>query len=58
MEVYLSELAEARLKKLTDYLLEHWSHKVKKDFLSKLTKKIQQIAMQPESCEKSKEFKE
>lgn len=56
MEVFISELAEQKLKKLTEYLLEEWGFKVKKDFLTKLTKKIQQIQSQPESCPKSKEF--
>lgn len=56
MEVYLSELAESKLKKLTQHLLENWSHKVKMDFLTKLTDKINQISIQPESCPKSNEF--
>ncbi len=56
MEVFISELAEYKLKKLTEYLLEQWSFKVKKDFLAKLTKKIQQIQSQPESCPRSSEF--
>jgi plasmid stabilization system protein ParE len=56
MEVFISELAEYKLKNLTEYLLEQWSFKVKKDFLAKLTKKIQQIQSQPESCPKSNEF--
>ncbi len=56
MEVFISELAEYKLKKLTEYLLEQWSFKVKKDFLAKLTKKIQQIQSQPESCPKSNEL--
>ena len=49
MEVYLSELAERKLKKLTTYLLEDWSHKVKTDFLVKLDEKIEQISAHPES---------
>ena len=56
MEVFISELAEYKLEKLTEYLLEQWSFKVKKDFLAKLTKKIQQIQSQPESFPKSNEF--
>lgn len=56
MEVFLSELAEYKLKKLTEYLLEEWSYKIKKEFLVKLTNKIDQISAQPESCPKSMEF--
>ena len=58
MEVFISELAEYKLKKLTDYLLEEWSYKVKKDFLAKLTAKIEQISLNPESCQKSMKFGE
>jgi len=56
MEVFISELAEYKLKRLIEYLLEEWSHKVKKDFLAKLTEKIEQISRYPESCQKSMEF--
>jgi plasmid stabilization system protein ParE len=47
MEVFLSELAEQKLKKLNDYLLEKWSYEVKKDFLAKLTAKIEHIVLFP-----------
>lgn len=50
MEVFLSELAEFKLKKLSEHLLENWNYKVKMDFLAKLTDKIEQISVQPESC--------
>lgn len=56
MEVFLSELAESKLKELTDHLLKNWNYKVKMDFLSKLSNRINQISIQPESCPKSKEF--
>ncbi len=56
MEVYLSELAEHKLKELTHHLLEDWSYKVKTDFLAKLDGKIDQISSHPESCPKSMEF--
>lgn len=56
IEVFLSELAESKLKKLTKYLLEEWSYKVKKEFLIILTSKIDQISTHPKSCPKSKEF--
>jgi len=47
MEVFLSELAEQKLKKLNDYLLEKSSYEVKKDFLAKLTAKIEHIVLFP-----------
>lgn len=56
MEVFLSELAESKLKNLTQLLLENWSHKIKMNFLAKLTNKIKQISIQPESCPKSNVF--
>ncbi|OFZ01269.1 MAG: plasmid stabilization protein [Bacteroidetes bacterium RIFCSPLOWO2_12_FULL_31_6] len=57
MNVFLSELAEDKLFKLTSFLLENWSLKVRNDFLRKLTSKINQISKQPESCPESSEFK-
>ena len=36
MIVFLSELAENKLLKLTDFLLENWNLKVKNDFSKKL----------------------
>ena len=56
MRVFLSELAENKLLKLTDFLIENWSLKVKNDFIKKLTSKIEQISDQPESCPQSSEF--
>ena len=53
MKVYLSELAEDKLTKLTHYLHSEWSLKVKKEFVSKLTDKINQIASHSESCPQS-----
>lgn len=58
MQVFVSELAEYKLKKLTEYLLENWSYKVKQDFLTKLTAKIDQISLRPESCPKSAEYED
>jgi len=57
MNVFLSELAERKLLKLTDFLLENWSLKVRNDFIKKLTSKITQISDQPESCPQSTAFK-
>lgn len=57
MNVFLSKSAEEKLLKLTEYLLENWGSKAKKDFINKLTEKIDQIALQPQSCPKSSTFK-
>ncbi|MDC9722589.1 MAG: type II toxin-antitoxin system RelE/ParE family toxin [Urechidicola sp.] len=57
MKVYLSLIAESKLKKLTTYLLENWSLKVRDDFMTKFTAKIHQISLQPKSCPTSKIFK-
>lgn len=57
MNVFLSELAESKLLKINDYLLENWNLKVRNDFISLLTSKIEQISKQPESCLKSSDFK-
>lgn len=56
MNVFLSELAESKLLKLNDYLLENWNLKVRNDFISLLTSKIEQISKHPESCPKSSDF--
>lgn len=56
MEVFLSELAEYKLKQLAHHLLVDWSYKVKMEFLAKLDGKINQISSHPESCPKSMEF--
>lgn len=57
MKVFLSELAESKLLKLNDFLLENWNLKVRNDFIKKLTSKIEQISNQPKSCPQSSEFK-
>jgi len=57
MKVFLSELAENKLLKLNNFLLEKWNLQVKNDFIEKLTSKINQISKQPESCPQSSEFK-
>jgi plasmid stabilization system protein ParE len=56
MKVYLSELAERKLLKLSEYLLQEWDLKTHDRFLSKLNEKVKQISNQPESCPKSLEF--
>ncbi len=57
MKVFLSELAESKLLKLSEYLLEEWNLKTRDKFISKLNGKIKQISNQPYSCPKSSEFK-
>ncbi len=56
MKVYLSENAELKLLKLSDYLLENWNLKTRDKFIAILTDKIKQISIQPDSCPKSSEF--
>ena len=56
MTVYLSELAETKLKNITEYLRETRGSKIKRDFLNKLSAKIHQISLHPESCPKSDVF--
>jgi len=57
MKVFLSELAESKLLKLSEYLLENWNLKTRDKFIEKLTGKIEQISLLPESCPQSSEFK-
>jgi plasmid stabilization system protein ParE len=57
VKVFLSELAESKLLKLNEFLLENWNLKVRNDFIEKLTSKIEQILNQPESCPESYLFK-
>lgn len=56
MKVFLSELAESKLLKLSEYLLEKWNLKTRDKFISKLTEKIKQITLHPDSCPTSSEF--
>lgn len=56
MNVFFSELAEKKVLKISEYLLEKWNLKTKETFISKLTEKIKQISIHPESCPKSSEF--
>ncbi|PTX59793.1 plasmid stabilization system protein ParE [Kordia periserrulae] len=57
MKVYLSELAEKKLLKLSDYLLEEWNAKTRNKFLEKFSEKIKQISNLPTSCPQSNEYK-
>lgn len=56
MEVFFSNKAGYRLKRLTEHLLQEWGYKVKKDFLDKLNGKISLISDYPESCPKTGEY--
>ena len=56
-ESFLSEITEAKILDLLEYLEENWSIKVKGDFLNKLISKINQVSTLPQSCVQSKEFK-
>ncbi len=56
MKVFLSELAETKLLKLSKYLLENWDLRTRDKFIRKLTEKIKQISIHPNSCPKSLEF--
>jgi plasmid stabilization system protein ParE len=57
VKVYLSIIAETKLLKLSEYLLENWSLKSRDEFLNKFTEKINQISTQPKSCPSSNELK-
>jgi len=57
MEVFLSELAESKLLKLNDYLIENWGVNARNQFFQKLDQKFSQISSQPESCPQSAELK-
>ncbi len=57
MKVYLSELAERKLLKLSEYLLQEWGLKTHDRFISKLNKTVKQISNQPKSFPKSLKFK-
>ena len=54
MKVFLSELAEKKLLKLSEYLLENWNLKTRDKFISKLTEQIDLLALseQYEKCSK------
>ncbi len=56
MQVFLSELAQSKLLRLSHYLLEEWSLKTRDNFILKLTDKIKQISIQPDSCPKSTKY--
>ncbi len=57
MKVFLSELAEIKLLRLSHFLLQTWNLKGHSDFVKNLSSKINQISEHPESCPESTEFK-
>uniref|UniRef100_UPI00404AC61D type II toxin-antitoxin system RelE/ParE family toxin n=1 Tax=Flavobacterium sp. TaxID=239 RepID=UPI00404AC61D len=56
-KVVISKTAERKLAQLFDYLLEHWSEKVKTEFIKKLDRNIEIIRAQPEIFPESKKGK-
>ncbi|AXP82654.1 Plasmid stabilization system protein [Mariniflexile rhizosphaerae] len=56
MKIFLSELAESKLLKLSEYLLENWDLKTRDKFIAKLTEKVNLVSSQPKSCTKSSEI--
>ena len=57
MKVVLSPTARKKLDTLLEYLQAEWSVKVKREFIKKLDKSVDQIATHPKSCPESQEFK-
>ncbi len=53
-EVKLSSLATKKLDELLEYLLQHWSQKVKNDFIKKLDSLLVIIQLNFESFPQSK----
>ena len=54
---YFSPLAERNLLLLLNYLIDEWSVKAKDNFKLILDEKLNYISLYPESCIKSKAFK-
>ena len=57
MKVFLSELAEYKLRNTAEYIESKWGKSARNNFLNKFTKKISQISILPQSCPESVEFK-
>jgi hypothetical protein len=57
MNVYLSELAEAKLLILNDYLLIGWSVQIRDKFFDKFTRKLNLILLRPQICPQSMVYK-
>jgi len=55
--VVLSKKAEEKLNSLFDYLVLHWSVKVKSNFMEKLVKNVETIKNNPESFPESEKQK-
>lgn len=58
MKVYLSPLADFKLKKLLIYLEVEWGKSSKTNYLNKLQKKFDQISHHPKSNPLAEEFDE
>ena len=56
MKVYLSPLAEKKLVMLLEYLETEWNERVKDNFLQKLIKSFERVALYPKSCTESFRF--
>lgn len=52
-KVVITNLAKEKLEHLFQYLITHWSYKVKTDFVKKLDRCIHQIQQQPKSFPES-----
>jgi len=52
MNIILSPLAEFKLQKTVNYLIDEWSIEVKNKFLNQLNNKFQQVKKYPYSCKK------
>ena len=47
MKVFLSELAEYKLRNTAEYIESKWGKSARNNFLNKFTKKISQISIPP-----------
>lgn len=56
MKVFISPLAEKKIKILLVYLEQEWSVKSKEKFLAVLYRRINLISRNPKSCQSSTEF--
>lgn len=53
MTIYFSAEAEIQIDEIAGYLGDHWSQRVKTDFLALLSDKLELIAQMPELYRKS-----
>jgi len=57
-EIRLSKRTVKKLNNLFAFLVEEWSLKVKKDFIKKLEKSLDQIQKLPDSCPESEKIRD